>query len=134
VHKAQRAFLNDSTCTHTISHHLNDEEAYSTFELREYKFFPMPNIARHLISVLAALRSIETIQIHSSVKRLQVFLVVGFSVEFEDFYVQLPNVLNDHLQRNILVDPKLLFVLLTELEHYLLLHLFEVVKSDLVLI
>lgn len=94
----------------------------------------MPNIARHLISVLVALRGIETIQIHSSVKRLQVFLVVGFSVEFEDFYVQLLNVLNDHLQRDILVDPKLLFVLLAELEHHLLLHLFEVVKSDLVLI
>lgn len=48
--------------------------------------------------------------------------------------MQLLNVLNDHLQRDILVDPKLLFVLVTELEHHLLLHLFEVVKSDLVLI
>ena len=134
MHKAQRALLNDSTCTHTISHHLNDEEAYSTLKLREIKFLPMPNISRHLISVLVALGSIETIQIHSSVKRLQVFLVVGFSVEFEDFHVQLLNVLNYHLQGDILVDPKQLFVFLSELEHHLLLHLLEVVKSDLVLI
>jgi hypothetical protein len=94
----------------------------------------MTNISRHFISVLVALGGIETIQIHSSVKRLQVFLVVGFSVEFEDFHVQLLNVLNYHLQGDILVDPKQLFVFLSELEHHLLLHLLEVVKSDLILI
>ena len=134
MYKAERALLNDCARTHTISHHLNNEKANSTLKLGEIKLFSVTNIASHLISVLIALRSIKTIQIDSSVERLQVFLIVGLSIKFEYFHVQLLYVLDDDFQGDIFVHSKQLFILFTELEHHFLLHLLKVVECNLVLV
>jgi len=92
------------------------------------------DIAWNVILILIIFRSIETIKVDSCVKRHQIFLVIGFSIEFKNFNMENLDVLNNHFEADCFIYSEDFFVLFTELQLYLISHFFVKIKSDRVLI
>jgi len=92
------------------------------------------HVAGHIVLVLEGVGGLETVQVDSGVEGLEVLLVVGLGVEFEDFNVKKFNVFDDYLQGNFFAHGESFFVLLAELKLHLISILLEVTKRNLALI
>lgn len=134
MYKTQTTFLNDSSGTVSISHELNNKKADSILQRWEVELLSVSNIRRQVVSILIAVRCLQSIKIDSSVKWLQVLFVVSLCIELKHLDMQDLNVLNNHLETDILFDSKYLLVLLAELKLHYIAHLLVEVKRDQVLV
>lgn len=98
VHQAEGTLLDDRAGADSVSNELDNEKANLASELRESEFLGVLDVACVLVGELPLVCSLKSVQIHSRVERLQVFLVVGLCVELENRHVQLVDVFDQQLQ------------------------------------
>ena len=116
LNKGKLAFLNNSSETDPIAHELDDEKADFTLQLRERELFGVLVVVLVVPAVLLRVTWHQSIEFYFYVEFLQVLLVVRERVEFKNFDIKPWYVLADELQSYVLMNTKVLFIRLGELQ------------------